>query len=338
MHIDIRVRSAEGRLFASHDVRPEETFLDLPRSRVRLRVLSVGSGATCCPASWRNPRRGGVGPVDQGHRRVPPAPRGAPGPWPVRACRVPTWDGPRPHARPDGRDLGGAGFGQAGLPRPLPRRVFALWYAAARPERVRALIAMGSPAVALRGASVRMPLSLLTVRAVGRVVLQSPIPRRVYRTPLALGLSPAAAATASDELVDVLRFAARRRGNARTVAALMHAIDGFRRPLADSVMTDAELRCIEAPTAFCWGVEDRFLTPSGVKPQIADLPTATLHEIRGGHSPWLDEPATCAQIVRAHLAELPIASAGVEPSRCRSTARPQETMKPGAGTQAPRTT
>jgi pimeloyl-ACP methyl ester carboxylesterase len=131
--------------------------------------------------------------------------------------------------------------------------MFVLWYAAARPERVGSLIAIGSPAVALPGAQVRMPLSVLTVPVLGTAVLRSPTPRRVYRRLLARGLSPAAAAGASDQLVDVLRFAGRRPGNARTVASLMHAIDEFRRPFPEYVMTDEELGRILAPNCVLLG-------------------------------------------------------------------------------------
>jgi hypothetical protein len=27
-----------------------------------------------------------------------------------------------------------------------------------------------------------------------------------------------------------------------------------------------------------------------------------LHEVRGGHGPWLDDPAGCAKLVTGHLA------------------------------------
>jgi hypothetical protein len=47
MHLDTRIRNAEASLFGLHDVRPEESFVDLPTSavrlRLRLRLLSIGS-------------------------------------------------------------------------------------------------------------------------------------------------------------------------------------------------------------------------------------------------------------------------------------------------------
>jgi pimeloyl-ACP methyl ester carboxylesterase len=179
--------------------------------------------------------------------------------------------------------------------------MFALWHAAAQPGRIASLVAVGSPAVALTGVVVRMPLSLMTVPLLGEVVLRNPMPRSVYRRLLGQGLSPAAAAAAPPELLDVLRLAARRKGNARTVASLMHAINGFRRPRTESVMSNAELRQITAPTMFCWGTDDPFMKPIQARASISEMSSAALREVPGGHGPWLEDPAGCAQVVVDHL-------------------------------------
>ena len=44
MELDHSIREAETRLFARSGLQPEESFFDLPRQHVRLRVLSVGAG------------------------------------------------------------------------------------------------------------------------------------------------------------------------------------------------------------------------------------------------------------------------------------------------------
>src|SRR5205807_2237610 len=117
--------------------------------------------------------------------------------------------------------------------------MFALWHAATVGGRISAIIALGDPAVALPGVRVRMPLSLLTVRGVGRFVLRLPSSRRVYRRLLAQGLGSAEVAAAPGPLIEALRLSARRPGNASTVASLMHAINRFRRPRPESVLTEA---------------------------------------------------------------------------------------------------
>src|SRR5262249_56897824 len=119
---------------------------------------------------------------------------------------------------------------------------------------------MGGPAVALRGARVRMPLSLLTVRGVGVAVLRSPTPHPVYRRLLAQGLGPADVAAAPGPLIEALRLSARRPENARTVASLMHAIDRFRHPRPESVLTSVELAAITTPTIFIIGSGDPYLS------------------------------------------------------------------------------
>jgi hypothetical protein len=80
-----------------------------------------------------------------------------------------------------------------------------------------------------------MPLSLLTVPVLGEAVLRSPVPRSAYRMLLGRGLSPAAATT-PDELLNVLRLAVGRPGNAKTAASPMHAIDGHQSSLAAATL------------------------------------------------------------------------------------------------------
>jgi len=302
MNLDHRIQQAETQLFARYGLRPEESYFDLATAKVRLRVLSVGTGqplvmlhgVTLAAAVWAPwlaefagyrallvelPGHGLSGPVT--YR-----------PGAVRDHTMGLMDG----------ILDGLGLAAAPVVGHSLGGMFALWHAAARPGRIASLVAIGDPAAALPGVTVRMPLSLMTVPVLGEAMMRPPTPRRVYRRLLGQGLSRAAAAAMPDELVDVLRLAVRRTGNARTVASLMHAIDGFRKPRAETVMTDRELRRITAPTMFCWGTGDPFLTPALARPAIAKIPGAVLHEVVGGHGPWLDDPAGCAKLVTGHLA------------------------------------
>jgi pimeloyl-[acyl-carrier protein] methyl ester esterase len=298
---DHRIREAESRLFARSGLQPEESFLHLDSAGVRLRVLSTGTGpplvmlhgvsfAAAVWAPWLADLAGYRTLLVElpGH--------GLSGPAAYRPGAV------RDHSLTLMDDLFGTlGLATAPVVGHSLGGMLALWYAAARPGRITSLVIIGEPAVALPGAAVRMPLSLLTVPMLGQAVLRTPSPRPVYRRLLGQGLSPAAAAAAPDELLDVLRLAARRPGNARTVASLMHAIDGFRRPRADSVMTGGELGQITAPTMFCLGTGDPFLSPAQARPAVAKIPGAMLHEVPGGHGPWLEDPAGCAKLVISHL-------------------------------------
>ena len=302
MKPDHRIREAETRLFARSGLQPEGSFLDLGSAKVRLRVLSVGAGPSLVMLHGVSLAAGRVGALARRSRRVSGPPRRATGPRLVRAGHLPARRRARPQPGPDGRRLRRTRPRRCPGRGPFAGRDVRLWYAAARPGRIASLVAIGEPAVALPGATVRMPLSLMTVPGLGEAVLRAPMPRQVYRRLLGQGLSPAAAAAAPDELLDVLRLAARGKGNARTVASLMAAITASARPRADSIMTDGELRQITAPTMFCWGTDDPFLAPAQALSAIAKIPGAVLHEVPGGHGPWLEDPAGCAKLVTGHFA------------------------------------
>jgi pimeloyl-ACP methyl ester carboxylesterase len=179
--------------------------------------------------------------------------------------------------------------------------MFALWHASAGTQRISSLVAIGEPAVALPGVHVRMPLSLLTVPGLGLAILRSPSPRRIYRRLLAQGLGAAEVAAAPDSLIDALRLSARRPGNARTVTSLMHAIDHFRRPRTESVLTIPELAAIAIPTTFIWGTDAPYLSADRARPSIDQIPHATLHEVPGGHGPWLVDTKGNADLIQTHL-------------------------------------
>jgi pimeloyl-ACP methyl ester carboxylesterase len=180
--------------------------------------------------------------------------------------------------------------------------MLALWHAATGAQRISRLVAIGDPAVALPGARVRMPLSLLTVGGVGMAVLRSPSPRFIYRRLLAQGLGSAEVAATPDSLLEALRLSTRRPQNARTVASLMHAINRFRRPRAESVLTWAELAAIPTPTMFIWGSEDPYLSPERARPSIEQIPIARLRVLPAGHGPWLVHPGRAAELIQTHLA------------------------------------
>jgi 2-hydroxy-6-oxonona-2,4-dienedioate hydrolase len=178
--------------------------------------------------------------------------------------------------------------------------MFALWHVAAGSGRICEVVAIGEPAVALPGVRVRMPLSLLTVRGLGVAVLRSPSPRRVYRRLLAQGMGSADIAAAPDPLIEALRLSARRPGNARTIASLMHAIDRFRLPRPESVLTGAELAAITTPTIFILGSEDPYLSVERARTSIDQIQGARLYEVPGGHAPWLADAQHAAELIVTH--------------------------------------
>jgi pimeloyl-ACP methyl ester carboxylesterase len=301
MTLEQRIQSAEADLFHTTGIDVNESFLDLASTGVRVRLLSAGSGppvvlihgVSLSAAAWAPlfaalpgyqllavdlPGHGLSDPTSYqpGHVRQP-----------ARQLIDDILDALElDHAPVIAHSLGG---------------MLALWYAATGSDRISRLVAIGEPAVALPGARVRMPLSPLTVPGVGQVVLRSPGPRTVYRRLLAQGLGTAEVAAAPDSLIEALRLCARRPGNARTVNSLMHAINRFRQPRPESVLTTTELAAVATPTMFIWGIHAPYLSAEHARPSIDQIPKATLHEVPGAHGPWLADTNRTAKLIQTHL-------------------------------------
>jgi pimeloyl-ACP methyl ester carboxylesterase len=299
--LEERIRKAEADLFQGVGAKVEESFLDLANTGLRVRLLAGGSGpplvllhgVSLSAAAWAPlfsalPDRRLLAIDLPGHGLSDPA-----------SYR-------RNHVRQNALQLVEDIFDALELDEaPVVGHslggMLALWYAATGAKRISRLVAIGDPAVAFQGARVRFPLSPLTVPGLGVATLRSPSPRAVYRRLLAQGLGSAEVAAAPDSLIDALRLSARRPGNARTVASLMHAIDHFRRPRADSVLTTRQLAAISIPTMFIWGRDDPYLSATGARPSIDQIPIATLHEVPGGHGPWLVDTKRSAELIQSHL-------------------------------------
>jgi pimeloyl-ACP methyl ester carboxylesterase len=301
MTLEDRIEQAEKQLFEAAGLDAEASFVDLSRTGGRVRVLSFGRGqpvlllhgVTFSAAAWTPLLREMAGfrihAVDlPGHGLSDPV-----------AYR-------RRHVRDHALQLIDDLYDALALPAtPVVGHslggMFSLWHAAAHPGPISSLVVVGSPAVAIPGAAVRMPLSPMTVPGLGRAMLRSPSTRSTYRSLLRMGLGGAAAAAAPIELLDAMRFATRRPGNARTAAALMHAINGFRRPRPASVMDADELARVAVPTVFVWGTRDAYLAPGDARRWIEEMPAATLHEVPAGHAPYFEDPAGCAAVLTQHL-------------------------------------
>jgi pimeloyl-ACP methyl ester carboxylesterase len=300
MSLEQRIRDAEHSLFRRYNLKNDESFVVLASSGLRLRVLSIGSGpdlvmlhgVSLAAAIWANlltdlrsyrahlvelPGHGLSDPVSY---RI----------GSVRKHSIELLDDLFDALALDAPSVVGHSLGG----------MFALWHASERPGKISSLVAIGDPGAALPGVQVKMPLSVLTVPGLGRAVLATPTPRSTYKHMLGQGTSPDALRSMPDELVDVLHLACRRRGNPKTVASLMHAIDGFRHPRPETLMSDGELAGIQTPTLFYWGREDPFLSPQQARPSVAKIPGAHLHEVDGGHAPWFENQADCAKLVDEH--------------------------------------
>jgi pimeloyl-ACP methyl ester carboxylesterase len=298
--LERRIHDAERDLFAAVGADVGESFLELAQTGLRVRVLSHGRGPAVVLLHGVSESAAIWAPLFPELRQFRLLAVDLPGhglsdPTVVRRGQV------REHARRLIDDiLDALGLDEAPVIGHSLGGMYALWHAAGGSDRISAAVAIGEPAVALPGARVRMPLSLLTVRGLGVAVLRSPGPHRVYRRLLARGLGAAEVAAAPDPLIEALRLSARRPENARTVASLMHAIDRFRRPRPESVLTSAELAAITTPTIFIIGSDDPYLSIERARPPIGQIQGATLYEVPGGHAPWLVDTRHAAELIAAH--------------------------------------
>lgn len=301
MTLEHRIHQVEADLFHTVGAEVDESFLDLANTGVRVRLLAAGSGPPLILLHGVSLTAAAWAPLFTslpGHRllAVDLPGHGLSDPANYRRGHV------RQHARTLIDDIFDAlELDEAPVIAHSLGGMFALWHASAGTRRISSLVAIGEPAVALPGVHVRMPLSLLTVPGLGLAILRSPTPRRIYRRLLAQGLGAAEVAAAPDSLIDALRLSARRPGNARTVTSLMHAIDHFRRPRTESVLTIPELAAIAIPTTFIWGADAPYLSADRARPSIDQIPHGTLHEVPGGHGPWLVDTKGNADLIQTHL-------------------------------------
>jgi pimeloyl-ACP methyl ester carboxylesterase len=308
--LERRIRDAEKDLFAAVGADVEEFFLELAQTGLRVRMLSHGRGPAVVLLHGVSESAAIWAPLftELGQFRllaVDLPGHGLSEPVAFHRGQV------REYARRMIEDLLDAlGLDEVPVIGHSLGGMFALWHAAAGSGRISEVVAVGEPAVALPGARVRIPLSLLTVRGLGTAVLRSPSPSRVYRHLLSQGLGSAEVAAAPGSLIEALRLSARRPENARTVASLMHAIDRFRRPRAESVLTSAELAAITAPTTFILGSDDPYLSVEDARTSVGQIHGARLCEVPGGHAPWLVDARRVAELIATHSHLATVSTAG----------------------------
>jgi pimeloyl-ACP methyl ester carboxylesterase len=299
-NLERRIHDAERDLFAAVGAEVEEYFVELARTGLRVRVLSHGRGPAVVLLHGVSESAAIWAPLfaELGHVRllaVDLPGHGLSDPAVFRRGQV------REHARQLIEDiLDALGLDEVPVIGHSLGGMFALWHLAAGSGRICEMVAIGEPAVALPGVRVRMPLSLLTVRGLGVAVLRAPSPHRAYRSLLAQGLGSADVAAAPGPLIEALRLSARRPQNAKTVASLMHAIDRFRRPRPESVLTSAELATITTPTTFILGSGDPYLSITRARQSIGQIHGARLYQMPGGHAPWLADAQHAAKLIATH--------------------------------------
>jgi pimeloyl-ACP methyl ester carboxylesterase len=71
------------------------------------------------------------------------------------------------------------------------------------------------------------------------------------------------------------------------------------RPRPENLLHDHELRALHVPVRMVMGDDDVYGGPEVCERAVALMPDGELHVVRGGHAPFLDDPARCAEVIRS---------------------------------------
>jgi pimeloyl-ACP methyl ester carboxylesterase len=177
-----------------------------------------------------------------------------------------------------------------------------MWLALDAPERVKSLVAIGTPAVAF-GAHLGQ-LRMLALPGIGPVLMSMParIPESLFGRMMAVNMGRHAVDTAP-ELVHAAQLAQRRAGFGATVSTyLREMFKGAASAPRRYVLSDDELARIQQPVLIIWGEEDHhYQGVAEAKSRAALMPAACFEVVPGGHEPWLDDPERCAGLISAFI-------------------------------------
>ena len=174
--------------------------------------------------------------------------------------------------------------------------VWALWYAMARPERVRSLVLLGSVPL-LPGTRCPAPLRLMATPGLGPVLarLAKPTPRSLVR--LLSSVGEGETIVRYPELIEALVAGGNDPVTAAADLAELRAViqpAGFRRSMC---FRPAGLQALSVPTLLIWGDHDPVGTVD-VAREVAELiPDARLEVLPAGHVPQLGHPERVAALV-----------------------------------------
>ena len=174
--------------------------------------------------------------------------------------------------------------------------MWALWYALARPDRIRRLILLGPPAVP--GTRCRLPLRLATAPVLGGLLsrLAPPSPASVLRFAHHVAREKETLARYPD-LIDLLVAAGRDPITDQVSKAELRVFVsplGFRRR---SRVRPDELRQLAMPTLLIWGEYEPLGGVPVAQAVTRLIPHARLEVLPTGHGPWLGQPTRTATAV-----------------------------------------
>jgi pimeloyl-ACP methyl ester carboxylesterase len=177
---------------------------------------------------------------------------------------------------------------------------WALWYALARPERVRRLVLLGS-APLLPGTSPPAPLRVTATPVAGELLtrLVKPNPQRLVRLMDAMG-ERGTIVRYPDLIEALVAGAGDPTASTANIAELRAVISplGFR---GRARMSIEELRRVSVATLLVWGDRDPVGSVEAARAVAAAIPEARLEILPAGHVPYLGHPERAAELLSAFV-------------------------------------
>jgi pimeloyl-ACP methyl ester carboxylesterase len=162
--------------------------------------------------------------------------------------------------------------------------LWTIWLSIDRPGRVAAMTHIGCPALIL-GTSAPLPMRLLSVRSLGRLLMNMspPSPRQIDKFADMVGED----LSGLPELRDLLVVMQRLPGVRRAILELLHAVIRLRGARPEVALTAGQLAQISQPVQLIWGGRDPFGVRTVGERAAWIIPQAEFHIVpEAGHVPW----------------------------------------------------
>jgi len=293
---------AETEVFASHALETRSRALQLPKPKLSVRAVEVGTGEPVlfmhgfglCAAHWaplwaRLPSRHRIAIDMPGH--------GASDGFDYSGVNLRLWY----------RDMLTSCLDELGLESVhiighSQGAMLGMWLALDAPKRVRSLVAIGTPAVAL-GARLEN-LKFLARHGIGSFLLSMPKLPFMYRRILADTIGLHAVDAAPEALIRTTYLATRQADFGKTISTyLREMFNGVGAEPPRYVLSADELAHVYQPVLMLWGQDEHYQPISEAKNKAALMPNARFAVVAGGHEPWLDNLEACAELVSGFLSQ-----------------------------------
>ena len=177
------------------------------------------------------------------------------------------------------------------------------WFALERPERVSAIVQLGTPALIL-DTSAPFPMRLFSVPHVNRLLVKKMIPASIEKArelPTLLGHPKEVGKNWSGPEAECNYYFSRLPTLKVSWLSLIESVMNLGGARPGMNLGEDDLRRVQQPVAFLWGKNDPFASLEVAHRAQKLVPDAELYEVGIGHHPWWDAPDECGRLCRDFL-------------------------------------